>query len=261
MIKKVLMCQPTYFDVTYEINPWMKKGSVNIEAAKKQWQKLVDVYQNLGIEVAEIEPQKDYPDMVFATDQGISINGNFILSNFRFDQRRGESGFYENWLRKNGHIVKRINDEVFFEGGDAVMFGKKLILGHGFRTDQFAATKIEELLQIEVIPIKLIDDKFYHLDTALFTLNDKTLFYVPSAFEEKELSKLSQIAKLIPIDEREAMHFAANSLVTNGHVIMTPDNPKMKKEIEKQNYKVIEVDISEFLKSGGGLHCLTLVLD
>ncbi len=255
------MCRPDFFDVTYEINPWMKIGSVSKLKAQKQWANLAKIYEELGIEVAVIEPNKKYPDMVFATDQGIYHGKSFALSNFRYEERKGESAIYKIWLEENGYQIKYVDNRIFFEGGDCVMLGDKLILGYGFRSDLKAAKEIEKLLNLEVVPINLTNEKYYHLDTALFALNSETLFYVPSAFEASEILILSKLANLIPIDEEEGLHFTANAIVTNGHVVMTPNNPRMKKEIEKLSYKVIEVDISEFLKSGGGIHCLTLVLE
>lgn len=260
-IKKVLMCRPDYFDIVYEINPWMKVCSVSILKAQEQWSNLAQIYQDLEIEVKVIEPNIDFPDMVFATDQGIIKRDIFISGNFRFVERQGESELYKEWLLQNGYIINHTQKDVCFEGGDCVMIGDKMVFGYGFRSDLQAAKEIEKILDIEVIPIKLINYRFYHLDTALFSLNSNTLFYVESAFERKSLELLSEKANLISIDEAEANNFAANSMVTNGHVIMTANNLKMKKDIEDQGYKVIEVDVSEFLKSGGGIHCLTLVLE
>ena len=45
-----LMCRPTYFTVSYEINPWMDRARpVDTALAVSQWERLRDVYLDLGM--------------------------------------------------------------------------------------------------------------------------------------------------------------------------------------------------------------------
>ncbi len=44
-----VMCRPTYFDVTYSINPWMDPAKpTSADIAIKQWELLHDLYEKLG---------------------------------------------------------------------------------------------------------------------------------------------------------------------------------------------------------------------
>ena len=84
MPKNILMCAPTYFDIEYEINPWMHVADQPSDlTAEQQWQKLHDLYVNeLGWNVQLINPVKHLPDMVFATDCCLMIDGKIMLSSF-----------------------------------------------------------------------------------------------------------------------------------------------------------------------------------
>ncbi len=56
------MCKPEHFTVNYSINPWMEPTKPTDTAnAVAQWQKLYDLYIELGHEVELIEPLAGYP--------------------------------------------------------------------------------------------------------------------------------------------------------------------------------------------------------
>ena len=68
-LRHYLMCPPTYFDVTYSINPWMDpSGQVDRARAMRQWSGLVDAYRSTGHRVDLLEPLADLPDMVYAAN-------------------------------------------------------------------------------------------------------------------------------------------------------------------------------------------------
>jgi len=257
-IKEVLLCKPTHFEVNYVINPWMKPGSVDKGLALTQWQSLVNSLNGLGIKVNTIEQEKGLPDMVFAADQAIIKGKEAVLSNFRYKERRKEKLFYKNWFEKRDFKLKSLPNDVYCEGGGESLWLKdKLLIGSGFRTSKNTKNLLQKILNIDVHEIELINPMFYHLDTCLFPLNDQVLFYYPPAFSKKSVSLLKKLAqKLIPLDKKEAFNFAANSLPTDHHVITQKGNRKFIDTLKEMKYKVVELDLSEFTKAGGGIHCL-----
>src|SRR3989344_5835574 len=86
--KTILMCPPKYFDIEYEINPWMHQDDQPAEdTAASQWQKLYKIYtEQLGWHVELIEPIKGLPDMVFATDCCLIGDDKVMLSSFRYPE-------------------------------------------------------------------------------------------------------------------------------------------------------------------------------
>lgn len=253
------MCKPTFFQVKYQINPWMKIGSVNQKKAMQQWKNLVSSYQKLGIKVFVIDQQKDFPDMVFCADQGIIHNKKVLLSNFRFKERRGESKIFEKWFKNFGLEVFKLPKNIYFEGeGESIRWNKKVFIGTGFRTSQQALKLISKALNIEVIGLELVDKRFYHLDTCLFALNEKIVFYFPSAFSKKSIEIIKKhVPILIEFREEDVLNFTANSVVHGKYVVMQSGNKYFAKLIKDLGYIPIMTDVGEFIKSGGGIHCLT----
>lgn len=264
LIKKVLMCKPTYFDtLDYAINPWMQPGTIDGQKAMQQWDNLVKAYESQDIEVVAIDQKQGSPDMVFATDQGIVRDKSVLLSQFWCDERKGETKHYEQWFAEHGYTIKRLPNDVYLEGnGDSYFWHDKLLIGVGYRADQKTCDTISKLLDIEVLPLHIVDPKFYHLDVGFLPLNNDTAFYYPQAFSEESREVLKQLVpNLIEFTEEEANGFAANSVVTDHHVVHQSGNPTFKKKLEDLGYTSVEVEMGEFMKSGGGPHCLTNVLE
>jgi N-dimethylarginine dimethylaminohydrolase len=258
IIKDILLCPPDHFQVTYKINPWMS-SKINREEASRQWLKLTGLYQNLGLKVNLVQPQPQLPDMVFAADQGLVKNQQFVLANFRFSQRQPEQAIYRQWFANHGFQVLKLPGAVYFEGGDALDLGKKILLGYGFRTNCQAVKLIAQALKIPVVSLELINPKFYHLDTCLFSPQPEVAFFYPPAFTPETKEKLVAIfPKLLPIKKNEALNWAANSLTTDHQVITQKDNPHFKRQLEELGFRVHTTNANEFTKAGGGIHCLGL---
>lgn len=264
IIKKVLMCKPLYFSsVDYVINPWMKPGTIDGEKAMKQWETLVTTYQNLDIKVEIIDQQPDVPDMVFAADQGIVKNRQVLLSSFRYPERRGETKYYEQWFIAHGYEIKHFPKNVYFEGNGDTHFWRDIVfVGVGIRTDVKACKTIENFFGKEVIPIEIGNPLFFHLDVALFDLDDNTAFYYPPAFSPKSLSILKEkIPNLIELTKDEVDNFATNCVITGSDVVCQKGIKTFNEKLTKLGYQTHEVDLSEFMKSGGGVNCLTNILE
>lgn len=263
-IKKVLMCKPLYFSsLDYVINPWMTPGTIDNTQAMREWTMLVTTYNNLGIQVESIDQQKDAPDMVFAADQGIVQGKNVILSRFWHKERRRETKHYEQWFRDHKYQIKQLPADVYFEGnGNAFFWNDIIFMGVGYRADKKALKTIAKIFDREVIAIEAVDPRFYHLDVGFLPLDSETAFYYPPAFSataKKQLKKY--IPQLLELTKEEAFGFCGNSVVTGNTVIHQAGNPTLVKKLQDLGYNSVEVDLSEFKKSGGGAHCLTNILE
>ena len=86
------MCPPTYFDVTYAINPWMDpSGQVDRARAMRQWLGLVDAYRSTGHRVDLLEPVADLPDMVYAANGATVVDGCTLSARFANPERAAEA--------------------------------------------------------------------------------------------------------------------------------------------------------------------------
>lgn len=262
-VKRVLLCRPTFFTVEYVINPHMQPYSVNAIKALDQWEELVDTLKSIGIKVEVIDQHEDVPDMVFATDQGIVRNGKVLLANFRYSQRKAERIYYREWFRDNGFKLRSLSNIFPFEGGDTLFCGDMLFVGTGFRASVASCEELAQKLEIDVIPLRLIDPFFYHLDMAFLPINAKTAFYYPAALSENSRNLLKRlIPNLYELSEESVKAYAANSFVSGKHIIIAKGTPKTFHDaLKKLGMKIHEVDVSEFKKAGGGIHCLINVLE
>lgn len=263
VIKKVLMCSPQYFTVEDVYNPWMKPGSVDTKKAIKQWQALKKIYEALGIHVAVIPQVKGLHDMVFATDEGIVREGKVLLSNFRPVQRQPERDHYKKWFEKNNFKIIEIPNHHYLEGnGETYFWNDVIFVGTGYRSDPEIPKFLQKMYDREVVYLKILDPSFYHLDVGFFPLNKETVFYYPPAYSPGTIKELKKrIPNLIEFTRDEAFGFSSNSVVTDHHVVVQKGNPTFLKKLHGFGYHTTEVDLGEFMKSGGGAHCLTNILE
>lgn len=264
---RYLMCAPEHYDVDYVINPWME-GNVHRlsrDRAQMQWQALYKVIGDRA-EVESIDPQPGWPDMVFAANAGLILNDTAILSRFYHPERQGEQPHFKAWFESAGYAVKELPETVTFEGaGDALLdrAGRWLWAGYGFRTMLEAHPYLAAWLDIEVLSLRLVDKRFYHLDTCFCPLSDGSILYYPEAFDtfsNRTIERRIPADKRIAIAEADAVNFACNAVDIDGAIAVNRVSDGLRARFEERGFTVLETDLSEFLKAGGAAKCLTLRL-
>lgn len=263
MIKRVLLCRPTHFTVDYIINPHMQPHSVNPKKALQQWEALVACLESLNIKVDVIEQQPDVPDMVFATDQGIVRDGAILLANFRYPQRQKERVYYREWFRDHGFRLRALSNIFPFEGGDTLFFGDMLLVGTGFRANVASCEELARKLDVDVMPMRLVNPRFYHLDMCFLPIDAETAFYYPEAFSRNSRNLLKRLVpNLYELSEEAAEAYAANSLVSGKDILISKGCPQsFHDDLKKLGMHIHEIEMTEFKKAGGGIHCLINVLE
>ncbi|MDO9598620.1 MAG: arginine deiminase family protein [Azoarcus sp.] len=263
MPKKILMCSPEFFDIEYEINPWMHVGNpVQPDLARQQWQLLYDIYtKRLGWEVSLIEPVSGLPDMVFTANGGLVVGDRVALPKFRQPERQGETAHFERWFQQRGFtdIWQPTHD---FEGeGDALLWNRVLFAGYPWRTDRPAHAELERFFGLSVVSLQLTDARFYHLDTALAVIDERTVALYPKAFSADSLERVRSIVPtVIEATDEDAVAYGLNSL-SDGHSVVISDRATNLISIYRQRgLDVHPTPIGEFQKSGGGVKCLSLEL-
>ncbi|MDB9303061.1 MULTISPECIES: TIGR00300 family protein [Cyanophyceae] len=262
---RFLMCAPDHYDVDYVINPWME-GNIHKSSrdrAVEQWQKLYHILKQHAI-VDLVPPQIGWPDMVFTANAGLVLGKNVVLSRFLHKERQGEEPFFQNWFEENGYTVNLLPKDLPFEGaGDALLDreGRWLWAGYGFRSELDSHPYLAKWLDIEVLSLRLIDERFYHLDTCFCPLANGYLLYYPGAFDAYS-NRLIEMRvapeKRIAITEADAVNFACNTVNVESIVIMNKASNALKARLADVGFRVIETPLTEFLKAGGAAKCLTL---
>jgi lysine-ketoglutarate reductase/saccharopine dehydrogenase-like protein (TIGR00300 family) len=262
---RILMCAPHHYEVDYVINPWME-GNIHRSSrdrALEQWTQLYQVLQKYA-QVDLVEPQPGWPDMVFTANAGLILGNTVVLSRFFHPERQGEEPHFHKWFADQGYKVHLLPDSLPFEGaGDALMdrAGGWLWAGYGFRSELDSHPYLAEWLDVEVLSLRLVDRRFYHLDTCFCPLTDGYLLYYPPAFDtySNRLIELRvPLEKRIAISEADAVNFACNTVNIDRIVVMNKVSDSLNKTLADRGFTVVETPLTEFLKAGGAAKCLTL---
>lgn len=267
MNDRFLMCAPKHFEVAYVINPWME-GNIahgNNKKALQQWNALT---RAIG-KIAQIEcmpAEAGVPDMVFTANAGLVLDNRVVLSRFRHRERQLEEPYFAKWFAGQGFELITLPPDMPFEGAGDALLDRRLPLlwmGYGHRTDVSCAALLSEKLELEVQPLKLVNPRFYHLDTCFCPLEGGYLMYHPAAFDA---ASLAQIAARVPAEYRiqvgaeDASEFACNAVNAGRHIFLNHASPALMKELQSRGFIVHQTSLSEFMKAGGAAKCLTLKL-
>ena len=260
----ILMCPPDHFGIEYEINPWMNRARPADHAqAVDQWNRLNTILKSAGAKISTLEPIDGLPDLVFTANAALIFKQRSIQSNFRHSERRKETPVNAKWFSENNFEVEYLPESVAFEGaGDALFCGDTLFAGYQIRSHALGHQKIGELIDCRVIPMPLVDDYYYHLDTCFCPLAPGIAIYYPGAFDDFGQRVLQEyVSELIPVPENEARHFACNAVVVGKTVVTNSGSPELHRQLKANGFEPVETPLSEFVKSGGSAKCLTLRLD
>jgi N-dimethylarginine dimethylaminohydrolase len=233
---------------------------VDVDLAQEQWRSLVRAYRAHGHTVETVEPVAGLPDMVFAANAAVVVGGRVFGSLFHAPERRPESVHYDKWFKAAGFAVHR--PESVCEGeGDLIPAGSFVLAGTGFRTTVAAHREVQEFFGVPVIGLTLVDPYFYHLDTALFVLDDgpgENIAYYPDAFSPGSREVLARLyPDAVLATREEALAFGLNSVSDGRHVFLSAQAGSLAEKLARRGYVPVPVDLSEFRKAGGGIKCCT----
>lgn len=273
--RTMLMVSPEHFDVEYCINPHMLDSEGNLNKvdrpkAQQQWQLLKKTFESTGVQVEVLPGQPGQPDMVFCANQTFPFikdgEKSLLLSQMGSEERQPEVQHFKSWAQKNNIKTYELQSSSLFEGmGDALWNYEtgQIFAGFGFRTNPETYSELEKIVEQKITTFELKDERFYHLDTCLSILGAHTAAFVQEAFTEEGLETLRQSFKSlieIPIDESTGQ-LACNMCTTNGkQVILQKGAQKTVMALQDKGFEVIEVDTSEFIKSGGSVFCMKQLL-
>ncbi len=154
-------------------------------------------------------------------------------------------------------------DDEYFEGaGDALFCGDTLFAGYRIRSTAISLQHVAALIGVQIMPLELVDGRFYHLDTCFCPLNPTTALWFPAAFDDYGQQVVrSNVPHLIELEEAEAASFAANAVIVGRHVVTNTGCPHLHEQLRALGFEPHETPLSEFVKAGGSAKCLTLRLD
>jgi N-dimethylarginine dimethylaminohydrolase len=252
------MCPPEYFTVSYAINAWMDTSvPVDTELAVKQWERLRETLVELGHTVHVLPPVAGLPDQVYAANGAFSVDGTVYGARFRYPQRTAEAAEHRAFYERTGwHYVEAVHTNEG-EGDFTYLPGPGLILaGYGFRTEPTAHAEAQEVLGRPVVSLRLVDPRFYHLDTALAPLDDHTVTYYPGAFSVSSRRILEQLfPDAVIATEEDALAFGLNLVSDGRNVLLPAEASAMAHRVSAAGYRPVPVELAELKKGGGSVKC------
>ena len=112
-----------------------------------------------------------------------------------------------------------------------------------------------------VVSLRLVDPRFYPLDTALCVLDESTAMYYPAAFDDAGRAALATaFDELIEAKDEDAEVLGLNAVSDGRHVVLSPQAVNLARSLSAHGFTPVPVDMSELLKAGGGPKCCTLEL-
>lgn len=260
--RRFLMCPPDHFEVVYAINPWMSLDvPVDRALAQRQWAELRDTYLRLGHRVEVMTPTPGLPDMVFAANAGVVHGDRALVANFTHPQRRPESAGFAAWFEQAGFSPVRVATEHFEGEGDILTVGGMMLAGAGPRTSPAAHRELGAYFGVPVVGLELVDPRFYHLDTALAVLDDRTVAYFPGAFSPASRAVIRRLfPDAVEASEEDACGFGLNAVSDGYNVVLSDRAPALAARLAALGFNPIPVDTGELIKAGGSAKCCTLEL-
>lgn len=176
-----------------------------------------------------------------------------VITNLGAESRKGEeieineklNGIYEN--------IESIKAPGTLEGGDVMKIEDHYYVGLSNRTNNEGANQLKKILKgYGYSSSTVLLKNVLHLKTGISYLGDSILLVSREFKDHPDFVGY----KLIEVLNSEA--YATNSLRINEYVIIPKGYPNLNKQIQNYNFKILELEMSEFEKMDGGLSCLSL---
>ncbi len=254
------MCPPTFFEVRYAINPWMRPGpAVDRERAVAQWSALVQSYRGAGHRVDVLPAVPGLPDMVYAANGATVVDGHVLQARFATAERALEACHHGAWHADHASVVTQ-PEAVNEAEGDFAVLADRLLAGFGFRTSPDAHAELARLTGRPVLSLELVDPYFYHLDVALTVLDETRdhIAYYPPAFSPASRALLAGLfPDALIADAADAACLGLNC-VSDGRNVWVPAGARhLVGLLAEAGYVPLETDLSELLRGGGSVKCCT----
>ena len=201
------------------------------------------------------------PDMVFAANGATVVGGKVLGAQFRYPQRAGEADAYMDWFLAAATPRCGRPSTSTRARATSCWPASTLLAGYGFRSDQAVAAELADLFGLPVVSLRLVDPRFYHLDTALCVLDADTVMYYPAAFDDAGRAAIAeQFTELIEAKDEDAEVLGLNAVSDGRHVVLPVQAAGLAAQLSERGFEPVGVDMSELLKGGGGPKCCTLEL-
>jgi N-dimethylarginine dimethylaminohydrolase len=236
------------------------------DIAAEQHARLVEALQEHGVRCHLVPPVEGLADLSFTRDATLMSPWGLIALSPAVEHRLAEVAHIRASVAGWDVPLCGAIDEGRVEGGDVCLLRPGVVaIGHsGERTDERGALALARIFEQRGWRSILtrVDPRYLHLDT-IFTIVDRNrAIACVEALEDGFLLAVQELGiDIVAATEAEVEKLGANLLsLGDGRILAPSDNGRIDAALEALGYEVVRVDIDQFTRCGGGIHCLTLPL-
>jgi dimethylargininase len=247
--------------VTREVSPAISRcelthaARVPIDAglARAQHRAYERALEDAGCTIVRVEAAPDLPDSVFVEDIAIVLDELAIIARPGAPSRRAETagvGQVVGGYRR----LHAIQAPGTLDGGDVLVIGRRIFVGHSSRTNQAAITQMTDLVApygYRVRPVRVTG--CLHLKSAVTALADNRLLINRQWLEEQAFDDV----ELVDVDPLEPA--AANVVRVGDELVYPASFPRTRARLEARGLRVRTVDVGEIAKAEGAVTCCSLI--
>jgi N-dimethylarginine dimethylaminohydrolase len=236
------------------------------DLACRQHARLVAALEEEGVSVEMVAPAAGLPDLCYTRDTSLMTPWGLVGLSPGAPHRRREVDEVFRSARANGIPIAGRIERGTIEGGDIAMLRPGLLaIGvSGDRTDAEGAEALVRLFRAHGWDCILcpFDPHFLHLDTQFCMARPDLALACTDVLDDDFLAEMkARGIELVSVSYKEQRRLGCNLLALgDGAVLTAATTPRIDAELERRGVRVVAVDLSELVKCGGGVHCLTMPL-
>jgi len=224
--------------------------------AIKQHSRLTNVLRQSGFSVSYISEMPNHPNSVFTRDPAVYTKEGYIQLRMGLPSRRGEEKWISSFLDSIGiPKIGNIRSPGTVEGGDIIISGETVFIGHSSRTNEDGIAQISDILRHSGYHIRVtrVPKPYLHLGGAMTVLAKDLILEVSDTFPDNFFQGFHVIQLL-------QGNFVSGNVISNGEgtLIAEKSNEETIDKLNKSGIHVHALNLSEFIKGTGGPSCLVL---
>jgi len=230
------------------------RGAPDIRLFLAEHEAYADALRRAGLNITVLEPLEAFPDSVFLEDAALCLPQGTVLLNPGTPSRSGETKPLAMELRNLGHDVHRLQPPGRIDGGDILMTNSEILVGLSARTDKAGFDALESLLASWGYPLRGVHTPkgVLHFKSDCSLLDGDTILATDRLGSSGCLSGFRLL--IVPTGEEAA----ANSIRVNERVLVPEGHPATVEMLQRENYTVETVPVSQAALLDAGLSCMSL---
>jgi N-dimethylarginine dimethylaminohydrolase len=274
------MCAPFEDSNSTEVanNVWMKQlppeeRQINYDLAFQQWMGLYS-YLAANAMVYIIPSAGDLQDQVYVANAGMYVESKdiYLLANYTSPPREGEEQVTKMLMDMMKYKVQQ--PPAHWEGEADLKYIRDNIYvgGYGIRSQIEAYEWMEKQFDLNIIKVKMVDEKLYHFDCQFFPLTNQKALVCTKIITPKEVKEIEKVCEIIDVSVEDAHAGITNCVRVRDQIMVMSNVTKLQatdKEYLPEAIKVerlnaicaqnglglVVFNLSEFNKGGAALSC------